>query len=425
MRADIHIGDALEVLRTLPSENVHCLCCSPPFFAQRDYGVVGQLGLESTIEAYIEKLVAVFAEARRVLRRDGCCFVEIGDSFAGSWGNQGRSDQRGGQRPVSGPMIQNLAPGRYPDKQNQTGTIPKGCDLKPKDMCLVPFRLAIALQSDGWWVRSVIVWEHGTAMPESVTDRVTVSHSYVLHLTRSARYFYDAEAVKEPATGTTRKQEGGGNGKCTEPGGGIRNNTSFMATIRDRVLAYRNARSVWRINAKPLTADYGVDHFALYPEELPRRLILASTSERGVCPTCGAPWTREKEPTPEYAAKLGDWADDRPDQLEGRGHAVTPDGHRLTARRTKRGGSATADYVTIGWRQGCACEPMEPRAAVVLDPFAGLATTGVAAGKLGRDFVGIELRDEYARAAARRVREEVGPLLVDVQLHESAKEATA
>jgi DNA modification methylase len=155
-RLRILTGDCREILPTLEPGSVQCCVTSPPYWGLRDYGANGQLGLEATPEEYIVNMVAVFRAVWRVLRDDGTLWVNMGDSYAGSWGNQGRKEGRGTQRPINGPMMQVVDDGRYPSNGSNTGKCPPG--LKPKDLCMMPARLAMALQADGWYLRSEIVW---------------------------------------------------------------------------------------------------------------------------------------------------------------------------------------------------------------------------------------------------------------------------
>jgi hypothetical protein len=180
------------------------------------------------------------------------------------------------------------------------------------------------------------------------------------------------------------------------------------------VVEGRNRRSVWRITPRPFPEA----HFATFPEDLAEICIKAGTSERGCCPACLAPYRRRVEPTPEYAALLGkDWADRDADATEGRGHFALGHGAASGQRCVKRNApSVTAAYVTTGWQPGCACDAGEPVPCRVLDPFSGAGTTGVVAGKLGRDYVGVELNPEYAAMSERRILREVGPLLVTVDV---------
>jgi DNA modification methylase len=289
-------GDCIAGLRTLPDASVHCCVTSPPYWGLRDYGHDGQIGLEATPEAYVARMVEVFREVRRVLRDDGTLWLNLGDSYAGSWGNQGRKETRGGQRPVNGPMLQRisakavhdeeccldedclcdagLAGGIYPDKKSHTGSwVNDHPTLKAKDLVGIPWRVAFALQADGWWLRQDIIWHKPNPMPESVRDRCTKAHEYVFLLTKSQRYFYDAEAVSETAI----HQDAKGIPYATR-----RVMDGNPTVISRQSLEYdakptRNRRSVWTITTKP----YGGAHFAVMPADLVEPCIKAGCPEGG------------------------------------------------------------------------------------------------------------------------------------------------
>lgn len=253
----VYVGDCLASMRSMPSESVQCCVTSPPYWGLRDYGVDGQIGLEPTIDEFMVRLVDVFCEVRRVLRGDGVCWVNMGDAYA----------------------------------QN-------GCHgLKPKDLIGQPWRLAFALQSVGWWLRQDIIWHKPNPMPESVRDRCTKAHEYVFMLTKSERYYWDAEAMKEPVTGTSNARvskaaaakiqaarEGGAAVTHANPDGhgvnpkaaierfGVASTTSLKSAVCLQV-ENRNSRSVWSIPSEP----YSEAHFATFPTALPRKCILAST----------------------------------------------------------------------------------------------------------------------------------------------------
>lgn len=211
-------SDALVALQNLPSESIQCIVTSPPYWGLRDYGIEGQIGLEESLQQYINKLVAVFSEAKRVLRNDGVFWLNIGDGYTS--GNRGY---------------------RAPDKKNPARAMnvrpntPEG--LKSKDLLGIPWRLALALQADGWYLRSDIIWNKPNAMPESVKDRPTRSHEYIFMLTKKEKYFYDGQAIKEKG---------------------------------------RNRRTVWNIN----TCPFSEAHFATFPPALIEPCILSSTREK-------------------------------------------------------------------------------------------------------------------------------------------------
>jgi DNA modification methylase len=272
-------GDALERLRELPAASANCCVTSPPYWGLRDYGVDGQIGLEETPDEWCRRLVDVFREVRRVLRDDGTLWVNVGDSYAGSWGNQGRKEERGTQRLINGGMITPVLDGRYPAKQSNTGKIPEGAGYKPKDLIGAPWMLAFALRADGWYLRRDIIWHKPNPIPESVADRPTSAHEYVFLLSKSARYWYDGDAIREPyaqdslarvsrGRSTSHKYADGGPGRQTLAADLSNACTSEIGA---------NARSVWSIATKPFPEA----HFATFPPELARRCILAGCPDGG------------------------------------------------------------------------------------------------------------------------------------------------
>ena len=254
-------GHCLEVLRTLPTESVQTCITSPPYFGLRDYGCDGQIGLESTPDSFVASLVDVFAEVHRVLKSDGTLWLNLGDSYNGAASN--RTGQNG------------YKDGRTNrDKRFSTGGIE---GLKSKDLIGIPWRVAFALQSYGWYLRQDIIWHKPNPMPESVTDRCTKAHEYIFLLSKSDRYFYDNEAIKEPVSDVSIKRaEYGWN--CDRPStknasmGGTGIHTEKMGT-RFVNPSGRNKRSVWTVNTKP----YKGAHFAVYPTELIRPCVLAGS----------------------------------------------------------------------------------------------------------------------------------------------------
>ena len=254
-------GHCLEVLRTLSTESVQTCITSPPYFGLRDYGCDGQIGLESTPDSFVASLVDVFAEVHRVLKSDGTLWLNLGDSYNGAASN--RTGQNG------------YKDGRTNrDKRFSTGGIE---GLKSKDLIGIPWRVAFALQSYGWYLRQDIIWHKPNPMPESVTDRCTKAHEYIFLLSKSDRYFYDNEAIKEPVSDTSLKRaEYGWN--CDRPStknasmGGTGIHTEKMGT-RFVNPSGRNKRSVWTVNTKP----YKGAHFAVYPTELIRPCVLAGS----------------------------------------------------------------------------------------------------------------------------------------------------
>jgi len=356
----ILIGDVRDGLRSLEAGSARCCVTSPPYWGLRDYGVEGQIGLEATPEQFIARMVEVFREVRRVLADDATLFLNIGDSYAA-----------GGNGVGSGKQLTNVGswmpPKRAPD------------GLKPKDLVGIPWMLAFALRADGWYLRSDIVWHKPNPMPESVTDRPTKSHEYIFLLSKSQRYYYDAEAVKE---GSVRA----GDFNCAKDGDDER---PYAINRRIEVGPTRNARSVWTI----ATQAYSEAHFATFPEALPERCIKAGSSEKGQCPACRKPWVRvverAKPPVECYTSSR------KPKDIQ------------PCAGGGGMGGKLQAWYdanppTTTGWRPTCECG-RDPIPDVVLEPFAGSGTTLLVANRLGRDAVGCELNPEYAAMAERRI----------------------
>jgi DNA modification methylase len=245
--ATIYIGDNRDTLREIPDGSVQCVVTSPPYYGLRDYGNDAQIGLEDTPEAFVQALVEVFREVRRVLRDDGTLWLNLGDSYVAARSYQ-VTDQK--WRDVG---------------NSKASVVPQG--LKPKDLIGIPWRVAIALQADGWYLRQDIIWHKPNPMPESVTDRCTKAHEYLFLLTKSARYYYDAEAVKERAeqAGRVRSDRMGGN-KYVE---GIKHSDGGVFTGSET----RNCRSVWTVATQP----YSGAHFATFPPKLIEPCILAGS----------------------------------------------------------------------------------------------------------------------------------------------------
>jgi DNA modification methylase len=423
-------GDCRDVLATLPAESVQCVVTSPPYYALRDYGtaqwdggdaacdhaakpakrgkaeytngqggsfasnlqawgdrdvstvyrdtcgkcgatrVDRQIGLEATPDEYLATMVAVFREVRRVLRRDGTCWVNMGDSYNA---NQGSGFNGNAGKPTASPRVNS--------------------GLAPKQLLMMPARLALALQADGWWIRSDIIWHKPNPMPESVTDRPTSAHEHVFMLTKSARYFYDADAVREEgAPESASRYNYAFTGDAPNSG-----KLSLQAPRGFRETnGTRNLRNVWTI----ATAPYSEAHFATFPPALAERCIRAGTSERGCCSQCGKPWGRQTETG--YIKNPNTWG------KSSAGRAV------VTGSNNWDGGAypnLCKQVTTTGWAPSCACGA-DTVPCTVLDPFAGAGTTLLVADRLQRDAIGIELNVAYTEMAMQRCRDDA-PLFVD------------
>jgi DNA modification methylase len=444
-------ASCIETLRQLADGSVHCAVTSPPYWGLRDYegdpqvwggdldcehewgemgpehhpgqveqtkwktadaagkgqtagsgqlcrrcdAWLGQFGLEPTPQLFVEHLVEIFRELRRVLRDDGTFWLNLGDSYAGSNAQQGGdgSSSRLGERATNTEWSREQQAMR-----TQGGGISKtGGGLKPKDLCGIPWRVAFALQDDGWYLRSDIIWAKGNPMPESVRDRVTRAHEYVFMLTKRPRYFYDADAIKVADSGRASKNRG----RQTNHQPGHATFGTHVPWESDG--SGRNKRSVWHVNPKP----YKGAHFAVFPTELVEPCVLAGTSERGCCPMCGTPWERETERVDKGydGSRYGERG------AAATGGAIT--GGTKMSTLGSSGGTLTGEQRTVGWHPGCGCPAHEPVPCTVLDPFSGSGTTGVVALDNGRAYVGLDINEEYADLAVARLLGEDAPSRAD------------
>ncbi len=388
-------GDCRAVLATLPADSVHCVVTSPPYWGLRDYGIGKDAhGLEPTIDLYVRNAVEIFRAVHHVLRPDGSLWLNLGDSY---------NNFRNGQ---CGQSVHNHEERNKPidRKRGSAG-------LKEKDLCGVPWRIAFALQADGWWLRQDIIWNKPNPMPESVTDRCTKAHEYLFLLTKSARYFFDAEAIKEAADARNEHDATGAgyeapgqkphSGNRVELAKGFRGGSYVGGRPGPRKETgntyapdgyKRNKRSVWIV----ATAPFPEAHFATFPPELIEPCIKAGTSERGCCAKCGAPW--EREITVDYKKNRPSAGDDP----RSRGKDRLASARESYGSQGWRGNNLLRDAKILGWRATCKCA-----AAVVpctvLDPFGGAGTTGLVADRLQRNAILIELNPAYAEMARKRI----------------------
>ena len=371
-------------------------------------------GLEPTLNEYIERMVEVFREVRRVLRKDAVVWLNLGDAYAGS----GKGINADGTRSVGTKQETNIGSLTAPVKSKR---MPRGegrwgggdsyvPELKPKNLIGLPWRVAFALQADGWWLRSDIVWHKPNPMPESVEDRPTRAHEYVFLLTKSAKYFYDEAAIRD-------NSGNGWHGDKFSARAPERHTGENRTIPTEQQVMGANKRTVWSIATQP----YSGAHFATFPEKLVEPCILAGTSERGVCAECGAPWERVSEKS--YISPLikgagitarvpdvwkGSQSRPRKRALNGTFLPRTAEDRRLDpypVRGVRDSIKRMGDGViveTLGWKPTCDHDS-EPVPALVLDPFCGSGTTGVVALRHGRSFIGIELNPEYVEMARQRI----------------------
>jgi DNA modification methylase len=351
-------GDCLTRLADLHEKSVQTVVTSPPYFGHRDYGVQGQLGRETRPEDFVAALVAVFREIHRVLRDDGTVWLNLGDSYAVNGGARtyGSTDAAVGRAAAPG------GPRRAPE------------GYKNKDLLGIPWQVAFALRADGWYLRSDVIWNQTNPAPESVKDRPTSAHEYIFLLTKKERYYYDAEAVKEPSK-------------------------DLNATLP---LPPRNRRDVWEIAMRP----YKGAHFATFSPDLVEPCILAGTSARGQCPNCGTPWQRViskragPTPTADWTETLG-WRPDcrhykRMDEWAALPKQGKTEADKVYQKRISPLIKLRAELLK-SWESALTVP------CLVLDPFGGSGTTALVANRYGRTAVLIELNPQYVQLALSRL----------------------
>ena len=372
MTAAILVGDNRITLKTVPSNSVQCVVTSPPYWGLRDYGVEGQLGLEDTPEEYVDNLLEVFQETRRTLRDDGVVWLNLGDSYT-SGNREGHGHGQG-----IGPKQQTNR-GSCGKKDAPRPKMPTG--LRYKNLVGIPWRVAFALQADGWYLRQDIIWSKGNCMPESVDDRCTRSHEYLFMFTKQEQYFYDADAIREESS-ENKPWASSSNAGVKAASRGDRGYLGQPAE------GTRNKRSVWNVNSRPFNGA----HFAVMPPALVEPCILAGTSDAGCCPLCGAPWERlvEREWTESKS---------RSNKRSGVG-----DSHWEGLQPTGRLGQFVGGRIeTTGWAPTCECPEHEPVPCMVLDPFGGSGTVGMVARWHSRNSILCEINPEYVHIIEERL----------------------
>jgi DNA modification methylase len=365
-----------DVLNGIPidDKSIHCVVTSPPYFGLRDYGTEAQLGLEplhdclswATGKEPVKHCCHVCnvriwgSEIWRVLRDDGTFWLNYGDSYSGSGKGQAGKITR--------------------EQSHMEGKVNiKFVGLKDKDLIGIPWRVALALQSDGWYLRSDIIWHKPNPMPESVQDRPTKSHEHIFLLTKNKKYYYDADAIREENSITSHT---GGTNRNDSKYASLQNygKTSGMRVGSPIPRNGRNKRDVWSMT----TRSYKGAHFATFPPELPETCIKAGTSEKGVCPECGNQWVRV---------------------VEKKRHNTRPGNNSKYAGTDVSGKSLTkrpmTESKTTGWKTICEHDHT-PIPATVYDPFGGSGTTAYVAQKLGRSFILTELNPEYIELQKER-----------------------
>jgi len=426
MSIKILTGDCRELLKTLPEGSIHTCITSPPYWGLRDYGtakweggdpncdhstvrtrgddikpgglqgtskgsrpdtrkVCGfcgatrvdlQIGQEATPQEFVDNMVQVFREVRRVLRDDGTLWLNLGDSYiSGSTGSLSSKPSK-----MEGGRATQVEGAKRPSKLGMPG-------LKTKDLVGIPWRTALALQADGWYLRSDIIWHKPNPMPESVTDRPSKAHEYFFLLTKTPEYFYDYKAIVEPW-----KENPNDIKRAIEkhPGYDGKHTKGYSGAVRGQPVGDpeggRNKRTIWTV---PTHAFSGA-HFATFPPDLIEPCIKAGSSEKGCCPKCGAPWHRVIEKS------------DQPDpSYRGSSFDKGKTGERDGGERTQEGERMLK--VSKGWKPSCECGLTEVVPCTVLDPFGGAGTTGLVADRHGRNAILCELNPEYIKLGAERI----------------------
>lgn len=380
-------GDCRSILRTMPDASVHCCVTSPPYFGLRDYGVAGQIGLEESPDAFVAEMVEVFSQVRRVLRPDGSLWLNLGDSYAGSWGAQSR-EHAGKHAPNVSALSANQVKAAA-RRQSGTGSIPKDSGLKPKDLMGIPWRVAFALRADGWWLRQALPWLKRNPMPESTNDRPTVAVEYVFQLTRQPNYYYGYEDLQRVASINTHRRLAQAVeqqiGSARANGGGKTNGN--MKAVRGKKQDGHGRRH----------AGFNERYFDLPKSSAPASGVKNNDSMNEALSVM--PEKRAFRNSDLFFDSLGAiLADD--------GTIVALD---VTTQPFKGAHFATfpPNLIEPLILAGC------PAGGTVLDPFGGAGTTGLVADRLGRDAVLIELNPTYAAMASNRIKNDAG-LLADV-----------
>ena len=371
-------GDCIETLQKLDDKSINTCITSPPYWGLRNYNdEEKQLGMEDTPEEFVDNLVKVFREVKRVLRDDGTVWLNLGDSYSS-----------GGRTTTTNQSLRG-------DKDYGVTRPKPSKGIKPKDLIGIPWRVALALQQDGWYLRQDIIWHKPNPMPESVKDRCTKAHEYIFLLSKNVKYYFDNEAIKED--GVIKAGTKGAKGSKE------RQNQKGVNARPPEYKIYdgkRNKRSVWTVTTKPFKGA----HFATFPKDLIEPCVLAGCPEK-ICADCNTPYIRQVESKRFKRNELP--KDDpryRPNTYEGSYKDIN--------------GKADAGYTEtkdLGVQKQCDCKTNETKAGTVLDPFGGSGTTGIVAANHNRHAVLCELNQEYIDLAKDRINQEVGMF---VEIHE-------
>lgn len=419
-------GDCLETMRTFPDDCIDLVMFSPPYWGLRDYGVKGQLGLEPHPNMYVAHMVEVCREVKRVLKKSGSMYIVLGDTYCGGGTHHGKWKESGKHRLKKG---NDYMSSEEPQASSNLGM--DGKWLQPKQKLLIPARVAIALQEDGWILRNNIIWNKPNHMPSSVKDRLTNAYEHIFFFAKSRRYYYDLDAIREPHTSIPdlknkeRTKKRGPTQADLTPHGPYAKATHDRVKsmhnkgknpgdiVSERVVANlehfrskgsgghfdfggldskeakhehiggKNPADFWSINTQPFKGA----HFAVYPETICKRPIKASCPAQ-ICKKCGKPQSRIVK---KNLTDTEGWG------KATKQHTTIP----ISTIRNGKGRMGTSKIETLGWSK-CSCDAGF-EAGIVLDPMCGSGTTCVVAQKLGRRWIGIELNPEYVEIAKKRL----------------------
>lgn len=380
-------GDALVELKKLPDEYIDCCVTSPPYYGLRDYGSVGQIGLEESLNEYVENIATIFEQVRRILKKGGTLWLNLGDTYAAYWGQKyGQGQSLSGSRENNGSAPPaKKSPNFSKSKRDVTryggGNVPSQENIKPKDLFGVPWAVAFALRSAGWYLRQDIIWHKPNPMPESVTDRCTKSHEYIFLLSKSAKYYYDAFSIATPyldKTLTTFGCEVKGNGD----GSGLIQSENWANSLTIRKPKEWKTPDGWDTSKG--------SHGTIHKEG--REKGKKGYEHRG---------PGDKKLTGHSGNR------DANGNLIGTGKANKRSVWTVTTMPYKEAHFATfpEELIVDCIKAGC------PENGIVLDPFMGAGTTALVARKLHRNFIGIELNPEYIKIAEKRLKKELGMFL--------------
>lgn len=399
---NIYQGEALEVLKTFPDESIDCVITSPPYWALRDYGVEGQLGLESTFQEYIDKLCNVFDEIKRVLKKEGTCWVNIGDTYMGnsSYSEKGRqgfgNDKIGmiNKKQWVDPKYASAGDSRLRAREHVEST-----NIKSKSLCMIPSRFAIEMINRGWILRNEIIWHKPNCMPSSVKDRFTVDFEKIFFFVKSKKYFFETqrephniESIKRDARGRYSDKLDKGEYSTSYKSEYVDYN-NLQEKLENGELrgvhpVGRNKRTVWDITTKGFSGA----HFAVFPEKLIETPIKAGCPSQ-ICSKCGKARELIIEREGQSSAELAKNLDKTIFQSE--------QGQKQNLRAPQE--AFNRNIINKGYSD-CGCNEKFNR-GITLDPFMGAGTTGLVALKLGRNYVGIELNSKYIEIAKKRISE--------------------